>query len=442
MISHLKIMLNLKFYQVLLFFLLLFITFATFSPIINAKYSTIDDFVMIRNPNRKALKDISFKHIEEIFKSSHEGLYHPLVTISYSIERTVFGFVPEIFHFDNLLLHIFNVSLVFIIFLIISKSFWISFIVTALFAIHPTRAEVVDWISARKDTLYSFFYLLSLLCYIKAYTSNKKNILILLSALCFLLSCFSKAMAITLPFLLILIDCYTHNFSKHKLKIYFIYIFIALFFIVAAVRIHYFGTRSIVVSFSFFQLFVNFINAHFNILFYLDKFILPVKLYCMYPFFYNRFTMPPNFILYSPLFLYIIFLLCILSLKETKTILFGFMFFLITLLPTMGLLKIGDFAVADRYTYIPYLGLFFIAAKTIIFLYNKSKKYLKITLLLLCFIIFVTFNILSYKRTIEWKNNTYGPPKKMKYYKFGIVTYDKQFVLEPVSKQDKTEEDI
>ena len=192
MISHLKIMLNLKFYQVLLFFLLLFITFATFSPIINAKYSTIDDFVMIRNPNRKALKDISFKHIEEIFKSSHEGLYHPLVTISYSIERTVFGFVPEIFHFDNLLLHIFNVSLVFIIFLIISKSFWISFIVTVLFAIHPTRAEVVDWISARKDTLYSFFYLLSLLCHIKAYTSNKKNILILLSALCFLLSCFSK----------------------------------------------------------------------------------------------------------------------------------------------------------------------------------------------------------------------------------------------------------
>ena len=415
-------MTTLKKYQIFLFFLCLGITFFTFINSINSKYARLDDWVMLRSEKRHALKDLTLKNVINTFKYSHEGLYHPIITISYTIEKTLFGFTPELFHFDNIMLHLFNMMLVFFIFFKITKSFWLSFIVYVLFAIHPTRVEVVAWIAARKDLLYSLFYLSSIFFYIKTYESKKIKTFIFLSIFCFLLSCLSKPMAITLPFVLLLIDFYTNNVSKKRLKYYLIYISFSLGFIFAALIIHY-SKEYIDSHFTMFNHFVNFINAHFNILFYFDKLVLPIKLYCMYPFFYNMKTMPPMYILYSPVILYLMIYLAFLSLKRTKLFFFGFMFFLVTIAPVSGILHIGSFAVADRYTYIPYLGLFFIISKVILYLYEKSKKHIKILLMTFCVIVSISFCYLSYKRTIAWKHNVYGAPIEMKYYEFGIVKY-------------------
>jgi hypothetical protein len=90
------------------------------------------------------------------------------------------------------------------------------------------------------------------------------------------------------------------------------------------------------------------------------------------------------------------------------------------ILPTIGLLKIGDFAVADRYTYLPYLGLFFIFAKAIILIYKKNNKYIKALITIFCIITFVILNYLSYNRIIEWQLNKFSAPSDMKYYKFKI----------------------
>ncbi len=114
---------TLKKYQILLFFLLLGITFFIFINSINSKYAVLDDWVMLRSENRHALKTLSVKNVLNTFKYSHEGLYHPIVTISYTIEKTLFGFTPEIFHFDNIIIHILNVILVFFIFLILQNLF-------------------------------------------------------------------------------------------------------------------------------------------------------------------------------------------------------------------------------------------------------------------------------------------------------------------------------
>ena len=424
---HYKKMSNLKLYQLFLFFLLITSIFFIFLPALDAKYATIDDRTMLASYSG-SLKDLSWKYIVNTFKHRHAGLYHPLVTLSYSLEKTLFGYVPAIFHFNNILLHAINTVLVFLIFFYLSKSFWLTFIITALFAIHPTRAEVVCWISSRKDLLYSLFYLLSVWFYIKSYEKKKLVLWITLSIFFYLVACLSKPMAITLPFALVIIDYYKGFLNKEKIKIYSSYFIITLFFIVVAFVAHYANLQSARFHFDIFRQTVNFINAHFNILFYLDKLVFPIKLYCMYPFFYNEFgSLPPKYILYSPAVLYLLIYFCYLSLTKTKIIFCGYMFFFICMLPASSVFPIGDFVVADRYTYIPYLGLFFIFAKFIIYLYHCLEKCkitkLKFSIIILCLTIFGTLNYLTFNRTLDWKKNSVSAPVWMTYYDFGIENF-------------------
>lgn len=473
---------ELKVYQIFLIFILLFVTLCIYMPILNAGYAPTDDWLMLRSYSG-ALKKLSFDYIVNTFKSFHEGLYHPLVTLSYSLEISLFGFIPAVFHLNNIFLHIINIFLIFLVFFKLSKkNYWVGFFVATLFALHPTRVETVAWISARKDLLYAPFYLLSILFYLK-YNERQRNIClhfsekismhshsfsfihpyIYVSVFFFLLACFSKSMAVTLPFVLVLIDFYTNNFNKKNFKVYWPYFIISLIFIFITFISHY--NASIFVAnqrlhLTFFKTCINFINMHFNILFYLDKFLLPINLYCMYPFFYEETTsMPPWFIMYSSVVLYLLIYFCFLSLKKTKLFFFGFIFFLITIAPVSGIFPIGDFAVADRYTYLPYLGLFYIFSKLIVFiikkivilkdynlesLFNKKSfsflfidfnfqklqnKILKKSILCyfcisiiscICIFIGIELGYLSYKRVVDWQINHYGPPIKMKYYEFGI----------------------
>lgn len=291
---------NIKGYQFFLILILFFAVICIYMQILDAGYAPTDDWLMLKSYSG-VLKSISFDYILNTFKNFHEGLYHPLVTLSYSLEINIFGFVPAIFHLDNILLHILNIWLIFLVFFKLSKNnYWVAFIVSVLFALHPTRVEVVAWISARKDLLYAPFYLLSILFYMKSYKkpfSFSPFHPFTLSVLFFLLACFSKSMAITLPFVLILIDFYTDNFNKNKIKKYIPYFIIALIFVVITFFAHYNAEVSMAnrrLYLTFFKFCVNFINAHFNIIFYLDKFILPIHLYCLYPFFYDDFaSMPP-----------------------------------------------------------------------------------------------------------------------------------------------------
>ena len=434
---------KLNVYQIFLLFIFLFVTLSLYIPMLDAGYAITDDWLMLRSYSG-SLKNISLSYIINTFKSFHEGLYHPLVTLSYSLEVSLFGFVPAVFHLDNILLHLINVYLAFLIFFKLSKNnYWVGLIVAILFSLHPTRVESVAWISARKDLLYAPFYLLSILFYLKSYkkpfTFSPVHPLTL-SVFFFVLSCFSKSMAITLPFVLVLIDFYTNKFDKKNFKIYLPYIIVAVIFIFITFISHYNASTFTVnerLHLTFFKMCVNFINAHFNIIFYLDKFFLPINLYCMYPFFYKETaSLPPWFIMYSPAVLYLMIFFFGLTLKKTKLLFFGFMFFLVTVFPVSGIFPIGDFAVADRYTYLPYLGLFYIFAKLVVFLFVKYNKFVKVIIVCLCVLIVSVLGFLSYKRIIDWKMNNYGYPIKMKYYEFGIVKKaEKESIISPKQKE-------
>lgn len=397
---------NFKKHQIILIFLLFTISFFTYFPAITADFATLDDLAILAGTNKTP--ELTVTNVLKIFTQDHLGLYHPLVTLSFATERYFFGLVPAFYHVNNMLLHMLSTILVFLIFRRLTHSFPITYIITVLFAIHPVHVEVVAWVSARKDTLYSIFYLTAILLYIKTY--DKKNIktLITISSFCFLLACLSKAMAITLPFVLILIDYLQNNLSVKKLKLYMPYAIISLIFIAVGIWSHY--RNDIETTFVFLTLIKNILNAHFHVLFYIYKFVLPVNLYCMYPPFYNPYVIPPWYILLSPVLFYLILYYVFLSLRKTKKIFFGFMLFLIVLLPSSGILPMGIAPVADRYVYLAYIGLFYIFAETAVWAYNRSNKIFKILLICLAVITFAILIYLSFNRSLDWQKEKFGPP--------------------------------
>ena len=390
----------LKKYQTLFLILLAYITVFAFYPAIMADFINLDDFVMVtENPD---VTSLSLSNIKHIFSSFQYKLYHPIVTLSYAIEYYFYKFDPSFYHIDNILLHILNTLILFFIVKKISKSFFVSYVVAILFAIHPIHVEAVAWISARKDTLYSFFFLLSILFYIKTYDNKRNKIFYVLSIVFFILSCLSKAMAITLPFIIILIDFYNDKLKLINVKKYIPFLIISAFFIFLAVFAHYSPEEKNITT--MFSRYVNFLDAHLNYLFYIYKFFIPLNLSCLYPHFYDHNYITPNFVFSFVSLFYLLIFVVVLSLKTNKKVFFGFFFFLIALLPASGLMPTGVAPVADRYVYIPYIGLFFIVAEFLYYIYEKNKilKYI-----VFCLLIFIgtTLFLLTYKTNLLWANN-------------------------------------
>ena len=398
--------------QVFLVIILFFVSFFTFIPAINSGFAELDDNIMIRK--NYPVSHLNKKSISLLFTKRYHGLYHPLVTLSYAIEYKIFKLTPEIFHFDNILLHFFNTILVLIIFIMLTKSFYVSYIIAFLFAIHPQHVEVVAWISARKDLLYSFFYLLSIYFYLKTYTRKRNRTYICISLIFFLFSCFSKVTAITLPMVLILFDYFSNKISKERFKYYLFFFAIAAIFTFIGIYTHYISETML--AFSSFDVIIRFLNTHSYIFFYIFKFLLPINLSALYIDLYDFNIMPPFYIFLSATALYILILFIFYSTKYTKKFFLGFVFFFITLLPSSGILPTGISEAADRYMYIPLIGLSYLFAELFAYIYNKYKnKYFKATLIAILIIIFLVLITLSFKRTIDWKNNNYVSPKAEKF---------------------------
>jgi len=336
---------------------ILFITYLSFSPSIKAGFINWDDNEYVtENPD---IRSLSFDNIKKISSSFYVGCYLPITMLSYSIEYHYYKLDPHIYHSVNLILHLINCLLVYWLFILLCRNKFIAFAVALLFGIHPLHVESVAWISERKDLLYSLFFILSLIFYIYYRESEKRDRKILkyyfLSIISFLLSLFSKPMAVSLPIILLLIDYLFHTPIKAKIfteKISF-FLLSLIFGIVAILGQQTAGATS---SKSTFALADNILIACHGIILYLYKLIIPINLSAIYP--YPKSVMSSCIL--SPFILLIIFGGVIYSLKYTRKILFGFLFFLITILPVLKLVPIGYAMIADRYTYIPYLGIFYI----------------------------------------------------------------------------------
>jgi tetratricopeptide (TPR) repeat protein len=386
-------------------FLILTITSFAFLPSLKNNFVNWDDNVYVIEND--AIRSLSWKKIKDIFTSFHEKNYHPLVLLSYALEYHFFKLNPLFYHLTNLILHLLNCLLVFWFLKVFSGSTLVGLISAFLFGVHPLHVESVAWISERRDVLYSFFFLSALIGYLY-YIKNKSKKYYYFAILLFIFSSLSKAMAITLPILLVLIDyVFDIRISKNTLKNKIPFFIIAILF----------GTITFIIRYQSKDfIFKDSLNFHYNIfvanfalLFYLWKLIIPVKLSCLYPYTLGdsdlfRSVFLPSLFIWIPLIAGIIF-----SSKYTKKIIFGVLFFIITILPVINLVSsISGEVVADRYVYIPSIGLFYLLAEVFLWIHRWKIKYkpvINIFLTLILIEIISTLSILTWDRCNVWENS-------------------------------------
>ncbi|MCL2389189.1 MAG: hypothetical protein FWC85_02260, partial [Elusimicrobia bacterium] len=295
-----------KKYQTILLGVLMALTLYALSPALSGEFSILDDRNMLTR--NWQVKSLAFENIKALFTNVHFRLFHPLVTLSFAVEYQFFGQNPSGYRLNNIILHLLNTWLVFLIFFILSKKqFFIAFITAFLFALHPMRVEPVVWISSRKDTLYAFFFLLSWLMWLKAFggvAQSKSKVI--MSVVFFVMACLSKPMAVTLPIVLIISDWFLgrgimplrKGLSPYQiLQPYFKYLpFVAISAIMAIfVLASYYSDceRQLLGGGA---LFTNMVTAHYNFLFYIFKFLFPVKLSIIYPLHFPEGAPMPLFI--------------------------------------------------------------------------------------------------------------------------------------------------
>lgn len=380
--------------------LLVFITFLVYSP---ARYNTLTNW---DDKNYITMNQDITKHDKDFVKKSFSipqgfvmGNYHPLTMLSYAWEYSSGGLNPMPFHTHNILLHLMNVALVFLFVLLLTQKRLAAFISACFFALHPMHVESVAWVSERKDLLFVLFSLLSMVFYVQ-YVRENKLYMYVLAILCFILALLGKAMAVSEALILFLIDYYI----KQEVPLKRILFEKAPFILIAVV----FGIIAIKAQQSIHSITINDYSFYHRILFasyacftYLLKSIVPYSLNTYYDY--------PNEGTYSYYIVYMIALILLVVLlykkcKENRLIVFSSLYFLVSIIQVLQLLPVGNAIVAERYTYMPYIGLFLAPSVMLGNLYFSKKQSIRLIAFPVLFIVLVNFSFQTHKRCFVWKD--------------------------------------
>ena len=339
--------------------LLAFVTLVVFLPTGRFNFLNYDDTDYVTN-NTFVKHGFTGAGLREAFTTFHASNWHPLTWLSHMTDCALFGLNPGAHHFVNVLFHAANAALLFILLLRLTEKLWPSALVAALFAWHPLHVESAAWISERKDVLSTFFALLTLLAYARFAKENSRRAY-WLALLFFALGLLAKPMLVTLPFLLLLLDFWPlKRFPLSAFRFPLLLEKIPFFVLTAASCLVTFIAQKngeAVVSLANVSLRYRLENAPVAATKYLVNFFCPYHLSPIYP-------MPGNFsgveVALAVSALALISLAAWRWRNSRPYFLVGWLWFLGTLVPVIGLVQVGGAAMADRYTYIPSIG-FFIA---------------------------------------------------------------------------------
>jgi len=378
---------------------ILLIGFLAFSPCLRSGFCNVDDDCYVyRNP---LITDLSWNGISRIFASTdYTVLYTPLVFLSYAIEYHYFNLNPFPYHLTNLILHMCNCALAFWFVYALVGSIPCAFAASLLFGIHPLRVESVAWITERKDVLYAFFFLAALVCYLR-YRARRTRGRYCLLMLFFILAILSKPVALILPFALLLCDYYIEG-TIHRADIlekipFFVLAALALCLSILNGRQHL-GAEAELTALDYFCI------GCYAALFYLFTSLIPAGLSCLYPYPLKTQGHLPEIFLLSPLVVAALALLAAWSGRHTRKVIFGGLFFLITVSPALRMFPPGLIIVADRYTYLPSLGLAFIAAALITWWSGRGRWPAALAAAILVASI-GALSFLTWNRCGVWENN-------------------------------------
>lgn len=349
---------------------ILAVTVLIYKPAMNYTITGWDDNNYLKE--NKLIHSLDKENIKKIF-SFKEGVvlgnFHPFTILSYAVEYKYAELNPKVYHTTNIILHLINVLLVFVFIKALSRNSITACVTSLLFAVHPMHVESVAWIAERKDLLYVMFGLLSIIFYLKYISDNKKSFLLYLFALLFfIVSILSKAMAVSVAVILPLIDYYTGRklFDRKVILEKIPFFIIAVVLGTAAI-----GAQGEAIDVRVFSFYDRILFASYGVITYIWKLFIPVSLSTFYDY-------PPTgtyswYIVYD-FYIIVIAFAAYLSMRRTKVVVFGFLFFLVAVVLVLQVLPVGAAIMADRYTYFSSIGLFFMAGEGISYIaYGKTR---------------------------------------------------------------------
>lgn len=352
------------------------ITLWLFWPATGYDFLNFDDdrYVMM---NRVVRDGITIAGIKWALKAVYESYWLPIIWLSYMLDSTLFGKAAFGYHFTNVVLHAINAALLFVLIRKWTKSFWAAFFVAALFAWHPLRVESVAWITERKDVLSGLFFLLALLSYTK-YSERPGMGREVPAALFMALGLMTKPILVTLPFLLLLLDYWPFRrweFTRESLKanawtlVSEKVLFWSLMVLFCFVTYYTQTVGEAIHSSSAYPWLGRIVRVPIAFAFYLKKTVWPFDLSVIYG------NLPLSV---SSLILSILLLLALTAIvlwmgRRSGAAAVGWFWFLGLLMPVIGLIRVGVVHVADRFTYLPSIGLALAVASGAIYLQERRR---------------------------------------------------------------------
>ena len=349
--------------------LLAVVTLALYNPVNRHPFVNYDDDRYVTE-NAHVRQGLTADTFTWSLTSTEQANWHPLTWMSHALDCSLFRLNPAGHHFTSVLLHAVNVVLLFLLLIWATGRLGPSLFVAVLFAVHPINVESVAWVAERKNVLCTFFFFLTLWAY-GWYARKPDWKRYLAVAVLFVAGLASKPMVITLPFALLLLDYWPLNrvradagsnepptFPWSRLALEKLPL-LALSAASAAITMQAQQAGGAVRSSLEFSFGVRLANAVYAYALYLWKMVWPARLAPLYP--HPGDSLTASQVLPAALAL-IAITAAVWTLRERRYLLTGWFWFLGTLVPVIGLVQVGDAAMADRYAYIPFIGIFVMIA--------------------------------------------------------------------------------
>jgi protein O-mannosyl-transferase len=348
-------------WQPLLLPLLALLPLATFWPVLRNEFITLDDDAYVSS-NVSIRGGLTWAGVRWAFTTGHEANWHPLTWLSHMADVSLFGLNPAGHHATSLVLHVVNTLLLFVVFRSLTKDSVRSAWVAALFAVHPAHVESVAWVAERKDVLSTAFWLATMWAYgswVRKRGVGRYAVVLLF----FAAGLMAKPMLVSLPLVLLLIDYWPlgrfGEVKEGRTPAALVFEKAPLFLLAAAsgvVTLLVQRAGGAVGTLEKFPLWARAGNALVAYVRYLKMLFWPVDLAVVYP--HPGTSLSGGEVLGAGLLLVALSVAVVALRRKAPYLFVGWFWFLVTLLPVIGLVQVGVQSMADRYTYVPFIGLF------------------------------------------------------------------------------------
>jgi tetratricopeptide (TPR) repeat protein len=406
-----------RYLKLFVYLVLALATLVVYWQVWRHEFINFDDNLYVYN-NSQVKAGLKGEGLVWAFTTPHAYNWHPVTWISHMLDCQLYRLNPGAHHFTNVLFHTANALLLLLLLARITGNFWSSVFVAALFALHPLHVESVAWLSERKDVLSTFFWMLTTLAYVR-YVEHTSVMRYLTMLVLFAFGLMAKQMLVTLPFVLLLLDYWPLKrltFEKHssahsgpgvasvgirqcileKLPL-------LLLSALAAVIVFRIQQSSVVMkSITEYSLLCRAGNALVAYTVYVGKMLWPRHLAIMYP--HPGYNLPLWQVAASGSLLAAITAAAIWKIRARPYLAVGWLWYLGTLVPVIGLVQVGLQANADRYTYIPLIGIFIIIAWGVPDLLARLH-YRRLILSLSATIFLLVLGLLTWRQVRHWRDS-------------------------------------